>query len=132
MPFLHRILQHKALLFANLILFVLLGWKLYGEVGRSKSLQADIDRLLVQAKALEVQNARLTSLGTEQATQERLEREARVKLGLQKPGESVIIVQDGRGPSLGVATTRQIAPQSPDQSLSNPQKWWRYFLGMSK
>ena len=117
------------LLAGNIVLVVLLLWGLVGEIGRSQSLQTDIDRLESQARALEDQNARLTTLGTALATNDRLEREARVKLGLQKPGESVIIVQDTRGQSGAIQPVAVgSASDTPVAQLSNPQKWWKYFF----
>lgn len=128
MPFFHQILRRKVLLAGNIGVILLLGWGLFGEIDRSQSLQADIDRLQSQAQTLEQQNAQLTALGKELATNDRLERDARVKLGLQKPGESVIIVQGDRGQS-SPSTADVVVTFSPSATqLSNPQKWWKYFF----
>lgn len=53
------------------------------------------------------------------------EQEARQKLGLAKAGEHVVIVplQDG-----GAAATNAQSTEAPQQHVSNPAKWWRYFF----
>ena len=68
-----------------------------------------------------------------------MEREARLKLGMQKPGEQVVVVQDPlseqtQGEEAGVETgveetMAQIALGGGSTvSYSNVKKWWFYFF----
>lgn len=70
----------------------------------------------------------LSELASKMQESDYAEREARAKLNMQKPGEKVVILE-------GVAatqTTWQIdvvtAPPPPVVNLSNPERWWQYFV----
>ncbi|MBI5622017.1 septum formation initiator family protein [Candidatus Falkowbacteria bacterium] len=79
-----------------------------------KSLQTDINGL--ESKNQEFQQM-IGYFDTENFT----EAEARLKLGLKKPGEAVVVItQNGSG---GASANGEMAEQ-----LSNPAKWWYYFL----
>ncbi|MBI5229689.1 MAG: septum formation initiator family protein [Candidatus Magasanikbacteria bacterium] len=55
-----------------------------------------------------------------------VEKEARLKFGLQKPGESVILFNTGDGSlELGNATT---TVRTAERTLSNASVWWLYFF----
>ena len=52
-----------------------------------------------------------------------IEREARLKFGLKKPGEKVVIVPKSVLDATAGAAEKNI------QELGNPQRWWKYFFG---
>ena len=54
------------------------------------------------------------------------EKEARLKFGLQKPGESVIILND-KNNALGGSESAPPQQQS-ENDISNAGRWWRYFF----
>jgi hypothetical protein len=55
-----------------------------------------------------------------------LEQEARLKLNLQKPGESVVIIPGvGGGRELGENVAGM---EGENKAISNPKKWWNYFF----
>jgi cell division protein FtsB len=118
-------LARKSVLLLNIAVFGLVGWGFSGEFLRNRSLQAEIDRLEAEAGELESKNLEIARLGRRFTSDEVVEREARLKLGLQKPGESVIIVRDvsprPEGPPAG-------APTSDEPPVSHAMKWWRYFF----
>jgi hypothetical protein len=53
------------------------------------------------------------------------ERQARLRLNLQKPGETTVVVPDA-GESDGAPAAIRSAPVEP--GLPNPVKWWHYFF----
>jgi len=57
------------------------------------------------------------------------EQEARLKLGLKKTGERVIVVPVTNNPVEGtsVSTTTE-SVDSSGQKISRPQSWWNYFF----
>lgn len=62
------------------------------------------------------------------------EREARLKLGLKKPGERVILVPPGPEESGNASTTPSDGAvnnggQSSAEPATPPARWWRYFFG---
>jgi cell division protein FtsL len=48
------------------------------------------------------------------------EKIARERMGLQKPGEEVIVIVPEEKP--------KVTEENPDEKLSNPQKWWNFFF----
>lgn len=102
-----------------------------------------ITREVINSRGVARQVRRLESeVAIEQRRQEQLqdlidylnsptfrEQEARLKLGLKKEGEQVVVVP----PSNAVATNDGSTPADGDSaasvSVSHPQAWWRYFFG---
>ncbi len=89
---------------------------------RNQSIDTDIARLEAEAHALEARNLELVELLKRFETSGFLEREARLKLNLQKPGETVVVVERQ------ARTTSTIAAGPRRETLSNPERWWRYFF----
>ncbi len=56
-----------------------------------------------------------------------LEKEARLKHGLGKTGETVIVVQDGTN-SIAYADPNQFETDNENDELENPTKWFFYFF----
>lgn len=122
-------LVRRGLLLVNLIIFSLLAWGFTGEYLRHRRLKAEISRLTEEAEQLRADNSETAQLSRHFAADEAMEREARVKLGLRKPGESVIIVKDTEPEPL--APTDSTRPTGPDTAgpLGNLRLWWQYFFG---
>lgn len=119
-------LSRPMALVVNLALLVLVAWGFAGEFSRHRQAQEEIDRLEERAAALGQRNFELAAMGREMGTDEALEREARLKLGLRRPGEQVIIIKDQPPPAevgQGTATDGSVA-----RPVSNFVKWWRYFF----
>lgn len=117
----------KRVLAVNLAVFAVIGWGFSGEYLRNRSLQKEIDRLQAQAHELEVQNLGLIDISRHFASSQAVEREARLKLGLRRPGEEVVVVQgDDRPPPPAAEAAAAPAAGPPDEP--NHRKWWRYFF----
>jgi len=57
------------------------------------------------------------------------EREARLKLGLKKSGERVIVVEPSNIDSINSEKiTGQLSNRPTETSSSNPRRWWNYFF----
>lgn len=129
----HRILGYRYLFAVNLVLVLFLAIAFGREYIRNHEIQSDIDSLQQQAQELAARNLQMTELKTAFQTESFIEREARLKLGLKRPGEELVIVQNGQG--VGVDESR---PQDPlailqeerleGDTIANPSKWWYYFF----
>lgn len=103
-----------------------------------------IVRELINGRNVRLQVQRLQSqVATEQHRQQQLqdlidylgsptfqEQEARLKLGLKKDGEQVIVVPVTNAPTNAVAG--EATPATTDATgapLSHPARWWQYFFG---
>lgn len=143
LPLHKRFLRFRWLLLINLVLVVFLGMSLGREYMRSRDIQTQIDELTAQAEALQAHNLELTELATAFQTESYLEREARLKLGLKKPGETVVIVQEEQGRAVSENDQEKANPSEEPSSdpraalteeqdallaLANPWKWWYYFF----
>ena len=133
--FFERLIRWRLLLVVNLLVIVFLGLALSREVVRSRSINAQIAQLQAQADELAAQNIDLSQLRTAMQTESYIEREARLKLGMKKPGETVVVVQEGTGADRRVgeiADARDpldlVLDGQEKIAVANPMKWWYYFF----
>lgn len=115
---LHRFLRSGLFLICLAAVLALIGIGLGRELLRDRSIEKQIASLQAEAKRLEGRNTELLELSTKLKDPEFVEREARTRFGLQKPGESVIVV---RTPTSSPATP-------PSVAISNLKAWWLYFF----
>ena len=95
------------------------GWKVDGEI---QALQA-------QADVLEGRNAKLRQLASALQSDDRMEVEARTRLGMQAPGEHVVILSGLEATSTWQSSLAlDVMAQAPTIERSNPQKWFDYFF----
>lgn len=126
---LNRLLRSKLVIILELVILVGLSIALGKEVLLKYQVQNEISELETEISELEHRNVELGSLINYLDSDEYKEEQARLKLGLQKPGESVITV-------LGVSTESEIVPveslayntHTLDDTKTNPQRWWDYFF----
>ncbi|MFZ6015928.1 MAG: septum formation initiator family protein [Patescibacteria group bacterium] len=114
-------------LVANMAILFIVGVSTIRETYRGYTVDKEITTLEQKVKTLEGRKSELSELARKMQSEQFIEREARSKLGLQKPGEHVIILE-------GVTATSSswsvdITPQPPQQVVykSNPVLWWEYF-----
>ena len=69
----------------------------------------------------QTENQRLRQLLAEVTSQAYIEKAAREKLGLVKPGETVVLVPKSQSLGTGEET-------KPEEKLTNWQRWWRLFF----
>lgn len=133
--FLERLIRWRLLLVVNFLVIVFLGLSLSREVVRSRAIGSEIAQLQAQADELAAQNIDLSELRTAMQTESYIEREARLKLGMKKPGETVVVVQeegtDTRRQEIGDASDPLdfvLDDQETAVAVANPTKWWYYFF----
>ena len=127
-----RVLKSRIVL---ILVLVGLGWVafLLTKVTINKSLVArELDDLKSEIAKLESKQTQLSSLSQYFQSESFIEKEARQKLNLQKPGEEVVFLVSGEEgntiPGLSTQESTQqldLIPQKP----TNPEKWFTYFFG---
>ncbi|MBI2984571.1 MAG: septum formation initiator family protein [Candidatus Kerfeldbacteria bacterium] len=102
------------------------------ESARSDQVRQQVQRLRQQVTDEERRQEQLAELITYLRSQTYQEREARLKLGLRKSGERVIVVPPGTvnvdaEKTNGLPTT----PRGSRSPVSTARLWWQYFFGRS-
>ncbi|MDP1709862.1 MAG: septum formation initiator family protein [Candidatus Komeilibacteria bacterium] len=105
----------------------LVGYRLIGEWGKRRETEDEIARLKEEAKRLENRNLEILELSKQLTEEEFLEREARLKLGMQKPGESVAVLSRE-----GLAVTGVSKKEAEGSRGGNAKRWWFYFFDQEK
>lgn len=140
--FVQRIVKWRFFFVLNLLLVVFLGMTLGREFFRTREIQNEISELQAQADSLAARNIALSELQTAVQTESFIEREARLKLGMKKPGEEVVVIQgkaegttEGTGTSVAENETDPLglvlATQGDQPRTANVTKWWYYFFNKS-
>lgn len=113
---------------AILVLVVLVGALTVAvgqEFARRLSIRQEQQRLTKQIAALESRQHELTGLLDRLKSESFQEQQARLKLNLQRPGETTVIVPDD---TTKTDETAAVHPAPTTVPTSNPVKWWRYFF----
>lgn len=121
-PWWRRLLRSKLMLSINLLVIGFIGWSLAGEVSHGNKVANDLSDLRNKIEEVEGKNKDYSEVLLKIDTPGFVDREARIKLGYQKPGEQVLMFKDV------AANPIKTAVGDNDSSLTNPQKWWRYFF----
>ena len=119
----HPILRSKPFLITAVLLLVYLLVMLSRVVWQNYQVNQQVAQLQGQVDELKASNQDLKAKILYYQTESFQEREARAKLGLQKPGEQVIIT-----PSEQAKASQDQTAQKP---LPNWRKWWNFFFGSS-
>lgn len=113
----------------TLIFISIIIWGLYvfgRAVYKNYAIQNQINQLEKQIVDLANQNDALTNLLRYFKTNSFIEREARSKFGLKKPGEVVIAVPSDE--QLKYTIDKSQEQKSEEQPIPVYQKWWNIFL----
>jgi|SRR5688572_3419514 len=102
---------------------VLAGGAFVRESLRARQIDREIESLRAEAERLRVRNFEITALESSLSSGEFLEREARMKLGLQKAGERAVVVRTPEAPAADPVR----ADGGAQAAWSNAKKWWTYF-----
>lgn len=117
-------------LIANAAIFLLVGVSTLRETYRGWTVEREISALQSQADSLEGRKLKLATLTESLSSPERVEIEARQRLGWKKDGERVFVMT-------GYATTSSLTAKDPQDMFtpttesfpSNPELWWQYLFG---
>lgn len=133
--FIQRLIRSRFLIVINLLVIIFLGMSFGREMIRSRLIEADIANLQAQADELTQSTQDLLNLQTAMQTESFIEREARLKLGLKKPGETVVVIQEEGNGDTSMISDDPLDPldlviddETPQEELANPLKWWYYFF----
>jgi cell division protein FtsB len=100
------------------------------ELIRSQQVRQQVTRLADQVAGEEERHQQLEELIAYLGSQTFQEREARLKLGLRKPGERVIVVPPGSTNSSNVnGQSSTGSGQFISGQTSLPSRWWQFFFG---
>jgi len=115
----------KTVLIIGLVILVFLSIALGKELLRRYEINQEISGLEEEIAQLEQKNLDLDDLMVYFDTNSFTEKEARQKLGLQKEGETMVIIGENLNSNqeIVVETSQSTAAQS-----ANPEKWWNYFF----
>ena len=118
-----KLLYSKSFIFFLLIILILVAVALGREGYRSFKINQGIKDLENKIKELKAGNEELIGLQEYFQSEEFLEKQARLKLNLTKPGEKVIIIKQIEEDIEEIEQQQGIAKE-----LFNIQKWWEYFF----
>lgn len=107
------------------------GAAIYDEVSMKNKIQSEIDKLQQEAEKIGRENVKLGEKIAFLESQEYQEREAKDKLNLQSPDESLVIIKPGVSKEVSVLPENPIIvmPHVPDEKTApNYEKWWDYFF----
>lgn len=128
----HRLLHSRIILVLFLFALGLFGLSFGRQALRARDIESQIANLRHQADELNANNVYITDLQAALETQTYLEREARLKLGLKKPGENVIVVQDGGLAAPAVPLPQEASQSSAERAVPNVWRWWYYFFNRER
>ncbi len=97
------------------------------EAVRTRQIDREIAELKSESERLRAKNFEIASMRSTLGQTEFAEKEARLKLGLRKEGEQVVVIQPSPK-----ATVDESASVAVVDDLSNPTKWWLYFMDHKK
>lgn len=115
----------KFISFVGLIVIVLLAFPIYKVVNKKYVIDQEIADLEKEIVDLETSNKDLKGFIGYLESDQFLEEQARLKLGLKKPGEEVIVLKNEA--SSTEMSEEELARQR-QENLTNPERWWEYFF----
>lgn len=124
-----RFLVSKLFLFSISIILIALVVNVGKESYRKYQLKKEIDSLNASIEQLQGKNHQLSNLMEYFKQESYLEKEARLKLNLKKPGEQVVILSSDLDNDPSVSEDVLDQPESLDpEETANHWKWWEYFF----
>ncbi|MBI4714158.1 septum formation initiator family protein [Candidatus Uhrbacteria bacterium] len=137
--FIARLIRWRFLIVVNVVIIIFIGLTFGREFFRAREIQSEIKKLQTQAGTLAARNVALSELQTAIQTESFIEREARLKLGMKKPGEEVVVIQEWKGQEGPEGQEDKTDPldlviddQSGQTRIANSTKWWYFFFDKGK
>ena len=127
-----KILSSKILLVLSVAILIFFSINLFKEFINRQDLTKETDSLQTEINGLQKKNQELSNLINYFQSLDYVEKEARTKLNLRKPGEKIIVVP---GSDSSTAPQPQLQPTvdnlavySSSDNSNNPSRWWNYFF----
>ncbi|MCI0479618.1 septum formation initiator family protein [Candidatus Uhrbacteria bacterium] len=118
-------------LLANVALLLVIGASTVRETYRGWTVDREIGALEAQAMELEGRKTQLERLAQDLISPDRVEYDARARLGRALPGERVIVLQGYSATATWDAASPAVAERTSlasGRASSNPARWWAYFF----
>jgi len=125
--FIKKILGSKVFLFLIALALITVAVNLGRESYRKYQLTQEINKLKTEIDKLEGKNEQLADLMEYFKQEPYLEKEARLKLNLKKPGEKVVFLSDQAGLEKDNQSGQENMKVKPEE-ITNYWKWWEYFF----
>lgn len=123
----------RLLVLAGVGLIFALSFSVYREIEKKKAVQAEIEALQREAEKISRENSDIAEKISYLESRDYKEREAKEKLNLQSPDETVVVItpnsrQESREnvPEKSVKNITEV--DNNFEETSNPHKWWNYFF----
>ena len=129
--FINKILYNqKFLAFLGLVIIILISFPLAKIVSQRYKIDQEIKSLSLEISELENTSQDLNKLISYLDSDQFVEEQARLNLGLKKEGENVLIIKDPTDLNKvpGADNNNNLNPKN----LSNPQKWFNYFFNQKQ
>lgn len=123
-----RFFTSTGLFVVCLILLALISYSLVKEYIRRSQVNQEITHLESEIVELEEQSSELKKLAKYLKTESFIEKEARMNLGLSKPGEGVMIIPESSAQATPLEQAFIEQEVQKQESISNPKKWMQYFF----
>lgn len=130
-----RLFHTRWFYIVNVLLVLIVGFSFVREIVHSRDITHQIQSLQKQSELLQAQHLAIGDLKNAVQTESYVEREARLKLGLKKPGESLVILKNDQAvrSTDNSSTSRQESREEEQEKtsqkpLANSSKWWYYFF----
>ncbi len=116
-------------LFLSFVSFLLifLAISFVRETYRKHHLSQEIEKLKAETEKLEGRNHQLAKLMDYLKEESHLEKEARLRFNLKKPGEKVVILPDNLTPEEGKDVLESPSSKEEEETV-NYWRWWEYFF----
>ncbi len=103
------------------------------ELYRRNQVKDDLSTLETRVSQLEARKVTVSALLEQLKTQETIDREARLRLNMQKPGERVYMLRGTEWEQIAKDTAISASPSLyqetvPEPERSNPERWFRLFF----
>jgi len=115
-------------LVANLALFLLVGVSTARETYRGWSVDREIQSLEAQAENLEGRKLKLLAMADKISSPDKVELEARTRLGWKKPGEQVAVLTGYQAIGGQQTSEEFVAVPVEPAPKSIPKQWFDYFF----
>lgn len=126
----------KFLALVAIVALVWLSFPLREKLQGKKEIDKEIQSLKQEISELENKNQDLEELTKYLQSDQFVEEQARMNLGLKKKGEEVVVIKEEEGKVAGafaknnnIDSNKNKADKKQSRQFSNWEKWWDYFFG---
>jgi len=113
----------KFITLVGFIILILISIPLVKNISKRYAINQEVMDLENEIKDLESKNRDFKSFVSYLESDQFVEEQARLKLGLKKPGEDVVVLKEDLNASSSIANAL-----NENLNISNPQRWWSYFF----